>query len=67
LVLALPSWHSQLVKIALSQQLALLSQHFAMQLVNQPSYISAKAMSASVSLSQNVSLVCVTLFLLAQR
>jgi hypothetical protein len=38
-----------------------------MQLVNPLNFISAKAMSASASLSLNVYQVFVTLFLLAQR
>jgi hypothetical protein len=49
------------------RQLAPLSQRYAMQLVNPLNSISAKAMSASASLSLNVYLVFETLSLLAQR
>jgi hypothetical protein len=67
LVLALPSSLSQPVKIDLSQQLALLSQLFAMQLANQLNSISVKVMSASASQSLNDYQVFATLFPLVQR
>jgi hypothetical protein len=55
---------SQLAKTVLSPLLAPLSQHFVMPLVNQLSYISAKAMSASVSPLPNGSQAFATRFLL---
>jgi hypothetical protein len=48
-------------------QLAPLSRRYAMQLVNPLNYISAKAMSVSVSLLLNVYQVFATLSLLVQR
>jgi hypothetical protein len=53
-------------KIASSQRQAQPLQPYVMPPVNLLSSISARAMSASVSLSPNVYLACVTLSLLAQ-
>jgi hypothetical protein len=65
--LALQSSQPQPVRIDLLQLPLLHLPHCAMQLVNLHSYIAAKEISEFVSLSLNVYLDFVTLYLLAPR